>query len=161
MKIRKAVLADVPDIQKLINYFAGKDWMLPRSLNHLYENIRDYYVAEEKGGMVGCAALHIVWGDLGEVNSLAVCESHKGKGTGRALVRRCIAEARALGIRRVFALTYVPKFFKKCGFSRLPKSKLPQKIWSDCLNCHKFPDCGEVSVAMDLDVPAPPRTTRR
>jgi len=60
MKIRKAVLADVPDIQKLINYFAKKDLMLPRSLNHLYENIRDYYVAEEKGKMIGCAALHIV-----------------------------------------------------------------------------------------------------
>lgn len=151
MKIRRAVLADVPEIQKLINYFAAKDWMLPRSLNHLYENIRDYYVAEDKGRMVGCAALHIVWGDLGEVNSLAVRESHKGRGTGRALVSRCLAEARSLGIRRVFALTYVPKFFRKCGFSRIAKSKLPQKIWSDCLNCHKFPDCGEVSVAVDLD----------
>jgi len=125
--------------------------MLPRSLNHIYENIRDYYVAEEKGRMIGCAALHIVWGDLAEVNSLAVRDSHKGKGTGRALVSRCLDEARGLGIRRVFALTYVPKFFRKCGFSRIAKSKLPQKIWSDCLNCHKFPDCGEVSVAVDID----------
>ncbi len=150
MKIRKAVLADVPDIQKLINYFAKKDMMLPRSLNHLYENIRDYYVAEEKGKMVGCAALHIVWGDLAEVNSLAVRESHKGRGTGRALVLKCLAEARALGIARVFALTYVPRFFRRCGFSGIAKSKLPQKIWSDCLNCPKFPDCGEVSVAIDL-----------
>jgi amino-acid N-acetyltransferase len=150
MRIRKALLNDAPDIQKLINQFAKKDLMLPRSLNHLYENIRDYYVAEEKGRMIGCAALHIVWGDLAEVNSLAVRESHKGKGTGRALVLRCIEEARGLGIRRVFALTYVPKFFRKCGFSRIPKSKLPQKIWSDCLNCPKFPDCGEVSVAVDL-----------
>ena len=101
--------------------------------------------------MIGCAALHIVWGDLAEVNSLAVRDSHKGKGTGRALVSRCLDEARGLGIRRVFALTYVPKFFRKCGFSRIAKSKLPQKIWSDCLNCHKFPDCGEVSVAVDID----------
>ncbi|HOE28120.1 MAG TPA: N-acetyltransferase [bacterium] len=151
MKIRKALLSDAPGIQKLINEFADKDLMLPRSLNHIYENIRDYYVAEEKGRMIGCAALHIVWGDLAEVNSLAVRDSHKGKGTGRALVSRCLDEARGLGIRRVFALTYVPKFFRKCGFSRIAKSKLPQKIWSDCLNCHKFPDCGEVSVAVDID----------
>ena len=151
MKIRKALLSDAPGIQKLINEFADKDLMLPRSLNHIYENIRDYYVAEEKGRMIGCAALHIVWGDLAEVNSLAVRDSHKGKGTGRALVSRCLDEARGLGIRRVFALTYVPKFFRKCGFSRIAKSKLPQKIWSDCLNCHKFTDCGEVSVAVDID----------
>lgn len=150
MKMRKAVLRDVPEIQKLINFYADKDWMLPRSLNYLYENIRDFWVAEQKGGLIGCAALHISWADLAEVVSLAVRETHKGKGIGKALVLRCLEDARSLGIKRVFALTYLPNFFRACGFSRMPKSKLPHKIWGDCLNCHKFPDCGEVSVAIDL-----------
>lgn len=150
MRIRKAVLGDVPEIQRIVNFFARKDWMLARSLNDLYENVRDFWVAEERGRMIGCSALHIIWADLAEIKSLAVRESHKGRGIGRKLVLRCLAEARRLGIRRVFALTYLPKFFARCGFSRYPKSKLPHKIWSDCLNCPKFPDCGEISVAIEL-----------
>ncbi|MCX6357150.1 MAG: N-acetyltransferase [Candidatus Aureabacteria bacterium] len=150
MKIRRAVLADVPEIQKLINYFAKKDWMLARSLNDLYENIRDFWIADEDGRFIGCCALHMIWADLAEIKSLAVRESHKGMGVGKRMVLKCLAEARILGLKRVFALTYVPKFFKKCGFGRYPKSKLPHKIWGDCLNCPKFPDCGEISVAVEL-----------
>lgn len=150
MKIRKASLDDVPEIQKIINFYAKKDWMLPRSLNDLYENIRDFCVAEEGGKVIGCCSLHIIWDDLAEIKSLAVRESHKELGIGKKLVLKCLAEARLLGLTRVFALTYLPKFFKKCGFSRFPKSKLPHKIWGDCLNCPKFPDCGEISVAVEL-----------
>jgi len=150
MKIRKAILGDVPEIQKLINYFAKKDRMLPRSLNYLYENVRDFCVAEERGKVIGCSSLHIIWEDIAEIMSLAVKESHKEEGVGRKLVLNCLAEARRLGLKRVFALTYVPKFFKKCGFSRCPKSKLPHKIWGDCINCPKFPDCGEVAVSIEL-----------
>jgi len=150
VKIRKAILGDVPEIQKLINYFAKQDYMLPRSLNVLYENIRDFWVAEETGKVIGCCALHIIWEDIAEIMSLAVKESHKGRGVGRRLVQAGISEARKLGLKRVFALTYLPKFFKKCGFARYPKSKLPHKIWGDCINCPKFPDCGEIPVAIEL-----------
>lgn len=151
MKIRKAVLGDVPAIHKLINYFAKKDWMLPRSLNYLYENIRDFWVAEQGGEIIGCSALHVDWVDLAEIKSLAVMETHKKKGIGGKLVSRCLEEAGKLGAARVFALTYLPEFFKKCGFSRYPKSKLPHKVWSDCLNCPKFPDCDEISVAIEIE----------
>ncbi len=150
MKIRKAIPRDVAEIQKLINYFAKKDYMLPRSLNYLYENIRDFCVAEEKGKVIGCCAIHIIWEDIAEIASLAVKETHKGIGIGKKLVLTCLAEARRLGLTRVFALTYLPKFFKKCGFKRYPKSKLPHKIWGDCINCPKFPDCGEVPMAIEL-----------
>jgi len=120
------------------------------SLNDLYENIRDFCVAEEKGKMIGCCSLHMIWADLAEIKSLAVRETHKGRGVGKRLVLKCLAESRRLGLKRVFALTYLPKFFKKCGFAHYPKSKLPHKIWGDCLNCPKFPDCGEISVAVEL-----------
>jgi amino-acid N-acetyltransferase len=150
MKVRKATLKDVPQIHKLINYFARKDWMLPRSLTYLYENIRDFWVVEDKGKVIACTALHVSWSDLAEIKSLAVLESHKRRGIGRRLVLKCLEEARKLGIKKVFALTYVLDFFKECGFKRYPKSKLPHKIWGDCLNCPKFPDCSEIAVVIEI-----------
>ncbi len=148
--IRKAIVPDVPAIHKLINHYAEKDEMLPRSLNAIYENIRDFFVLETDGRMVGCCALHITWGDLAEVKSLAVEGSAKGTGAGKELVQSCLDEAREMGMPRVFALTYVPDFFVSLGFSRIDKSELPHKIWSECINCPKFPDCGEEAVSLEL-----------
>jgi len=146
--IRKARLADVQDLYKLINSFAEKNAMLPRSLNAIYENIRDFHVFEHEGRVVGCCALHITWEDLAEIKSLAVDEAFHGKGYGRRLVEACLAEARELGVPKVFALTYVPEFFEKLGFVRVDKAILPHKIWSECINCPKFPDCGEEAVIL-------------
>lgn len=149
-KIRKARVPDVPEIQSLINTFADKNIMLPRSLSTLYENVRDFFVLEEDGRIVGCCALHITWEDLAEIKSLAVDESLHGRGYGRALVQACVEEARTIGVPRVFALTYIPSFFEKLGFVRIDKSKLPHKVWTECINCPKFPNCGEEAVILEL-----------
>ena len=148
--IRRAKIADATEIQRLVNSFAAKDAMLPRALSTIYENIRDFYVADDDGRVVGCCALHVTWGDLAEVKSLAVDECTQGKGYGRILVSQCLDDARDLGVPRVFALTYVPDFFQRLGFARIDKGKLPHKIWSECINCPKFPDCGEEAVQIDL-----------
>jgi amino-acid N-acetyltransferase len=149
--IRKARIADVRTIQALIGEYARKGLMLPRSLSSIYENLRDYFVYEnEKGEVVGSAAIHIMWEDLAEIRSLAVREGEMGRGLGTKLVEACVSEAIVLGITRVFALTYRPDFFKRLGFHEIDKSELPQKIWSDCLKCAKFPDCDEVALAADL-----------
>lgn len=149
--IRKARMGDVKAIQKLIAEYARKGDMLPRSLSEIYENLRDYFVFLEEGReVIGSAAIHIMWEDLAEVRSLAVRDGHKSKGVGTQLVEACISEAIVLGIARVFALTYKPEFFEKLGFVRVDKSDLPQKIWTDCLKCSKFPDCDEVALVSDL-----------
>ena len=148
--IRKARVPDAPEIQRLINSFAEKDAMLPRSLSAIYENIRDFYVIEQDSRIAGCCALHVTWEDLAEVKSLAVDESAQGKGWGRKLIDACLAEAREMGVPKVFALTYIPEFFEKAGFGRVDKSTLPHKIWSECINCPKFPDCGEEAVVVEL-----------
>ena len=149
--IRKARMADVKTVQKLIAEYAKKGDMLPRSLSEIYENLRDYFVFTEDGGeIVGSAAIHIMWEDLAEVRSVAVREDRMGRGVGTRLVEACISEAIVLGIPRVFALTYRPEFFEKLGFFRVDKSELPQKIWTDCLKCSKFPDCDEVALLTDL-----------
>lgn len=151
MTLRRATVKDIPEIQALINYYAGKDKMLPRSLNELYENIRDFWVKEEEGVIIGCAALHVIWEDLAEVKSLAIKEGFTKHGIGKSLLDKCIGDARALGIKQVFALTYVPDYFKKFGFKEILKEKLPHKIWSECIRCPKFPGCSEIALLYKVE----------
>jgi amino-acid N-acetyltransferase len=150
LKIRKARISDLKEVQKLINEFARREEMIPRSLNELYESIRDLVVCEDAGVITGVCALHILWEDLAEVRSLAVRKEHQRMGLGRKLVRRCLSEARSLGIKKVFVLTYQPAFFKKLGFGDVDKASLPQKIWGDCIRCPRFPECDEHSLIIDL-----------
>ena len=148
--IRKATIPDIKDMQELINFYAKADRMLPRSLNELYENIRDFFVYEEDGKVFGCCALHIAWENLAEIKSLAVDESKQRKGIGVELVKQALEDAKNLKVKRVFALTYVPEFFEKLGFKRIEHAELPHKIWSECIKCVKFPDCAENALAMDI-----------
>ncbi|MGB9082147.1 MAG: N-acetyltransferase [Desulfuromonadaceae bacterium] len=148
--IRKAQIADVKDIQRLLMTFANRGDMLSRSLSELYESLRDFYVVEEEGVILGAAALHIVWEDLAEVRSVAVMEDAGRKGIGSRLVQACIAEAREIGLKRIFCLTYKPDFFAKHGFRLVDKAELPHKVWGDCIKCPKFPDCDENAMILDL-----------
>lgn len=144
--LRKATIADIKQIQLLINSFSKDDLMLPRSLNELYENIRDFWVWEENKKIIGCAALHIAWEDLVEIKSLAVHRDWQGKGIGKDLVSICIREAKDLGAKKVFVLTYHLKYFQKMGFKRVKHENLPHKIWAECINCPKFPNCQEIAL---------------
>lgn len=148
--IRKARIPDVRQIQSLINAYADNGQMLPRTLNELYEHLRDFSVFEENGELTGACALHISWDGLAEVRSLAVRQDRVGKGIGNALVRSCIAEAQGIGARQVFVLTYQSPFFRKLGFHDIDKKELPHKIWTDCLNCVKFPNCDESALILNL-----------
>lgn len=130
--------------------FANRGDMLSRSLSELYESLRDFYVVEEEGVLLGAAALHIVWEDLAEVRSVAVIEDAGRKGIGSRLVQACITEAREIGLKRIFCLTYKPDFFAKHGFRLVDKAELPHKVWGDCIKCAKFPDCDENAMIMDL-----------
>jgi len=150
-KFRKAKMPDVPDIQQMINIYAKEGKMLPRSLNELYENIRDYWVVTiDEAELVGCCALHPVWEDIGEVRSLAIKEEHTGKGLAKKLVEICLKEASDLSLKRVFALTYIPEFFAKIGFIQVSKEELPHKVWNDCIRCIYFPNCNEVAVVHEI-----------
>lgn len=150
MTIRKAVIKDIKQIQSLINVFAKQDMMLPRSLNELFEHLRDFWVCEEGAKIIGCCALHVTWDELAEVKALAVQRNKQGKGIGRQLVEVCLREAVQLGAKKVFALTYKPEFFKKFGFKRIKHAGLPHKIWAECINCCKFPDCEEIALIKQL-----------
>ncbi|MGI5916021.1 MAG: N-acetyltransferase [Anaerolineae bacterium] len=151
MVIRKAVVGDVPAIAALVNAFASAQQMLPRSHHQLYQNIRDFLVATIDGTVVGCGALHIVWDNIGEVRSLAVSSDWQGRGIGRRIVQELLDEAVELGLPKAFALTYQQAFFERMGFSVVPRETLPHKIWGDCLDCPRFPNCDEIAMIIDLE----------
>lgn len=148
--IRKAKISDVKDIQKLLTNYASRGEMLSRSLSELYDSLRDFYIVEEDGQVLGTSALHIVWEDLAEVRSVAVAEGVGRRGIGTQVVSACLEEARVLGLKRLFCLTYKPDFFAKFGFVVVDKSELPHKVWGDCIKCVKFPDCDEIAMILDL-----------
>ena len=155
--IRPARVEDVAEMQALINGYAAEDRMLERSRDFLLEHLRDFVVARDESGFVGCCALAVLTPDLAEVRSLAVRPEAAGRGIGRALVRACVEEARRLGTRRVFALTLVPDFFERCGFVLTSLGRLPEKSAAECPVCPKRFACDEHAMLLHLDgtVPIP------
>lgn len=151
MHIRKARLSDVENIYRLVNNYADKGEMLSRPRSLIYEYIRDFVIIEIDDKVVGTGALHILWDDLAEIRALAVEEDQTRRGIGRGIVEYCLQEAKELGIPKVFALTYQPDFFAKCGFRVISKDNLPQKVWRDCINCPKFPNCDEVCMEIQIN----------
>lgn len=150
MRIRPARVQDVKAIHELVEFYANKKEMLHRSLNSIYENIQEYVVAEYRGKVIACGALHVSWDNLAEIKALAVEKSHKRKGIGKKIVKTLEQNALNLGVYTTFALSFKPEFFKKLGYEEISKEVLPQKIWSECINCHLFPDCGEIPLIKDL-----------
>lgn len=152
MIIRKAKIADVKAIHNLLALYGEQGELLARPLSELYDHVRDFFVMEDPGtgGVTGCCALQFCWEDLAEIRSLAVDSEFHGRGIGRKLVNAALEEAVSFGIKDLFTLTYKPAFFKKFDFSIIDRSKLPLKIWADCITCVKFPDCDETAMMKKL-----------
>lgn len=161
MHLRKARTGDVHAIYDILTHYAKQGLLLQRPLSELYDHLRDYVVLEKADAektrgpssgpqVVGVCGLGVCWEDLAEVRSLAVMEAYRGRGMGLRLVEACLLEARVLGLKRVFTLTYVPAFFGKIGFQVVDKAVLPHKVWADCLKCPKFPDCDEIAMMRAL-----------
>lgn len=146
IEVRKASMQDIPPLLELINGYAAKGIMLPRTEFELSENMRDFSVAYDGNRLAGCGALHFYSPAIGEVRSLAVAESHKTHGIGRLIVESLVYEAKLYGLDAVFAFTYVPGFFGKVGFNEVERGELPLKAWKDCLRCPKFNSCDEIAV---------------
>lgn len=151
MIFRKAKISDVEQMAALINYYAEQGLMLHRTLSSLYQKIRDYTLIVKDNAIIGVGGLHVLWKDLSEICSLAIDPGYINNGFGMALVDKLLQESRQLGIEKVFALTYQPTFFEKSGFTRIGKEHLPQKVWTECVNCPKFPNCDETALIKSND----------
>lgn len=152
--VRKARMSDIPGLLDLINGYAARGIMLPRTEFEISEGIRDFSVALASGALVGCGALHFYSPAVGEIRSLAVEESAKTRGVGRRLVEALVSEATEFSLASVFAFTYVPGFFRKLGFEEVERGALPLKVWKDCVRCPKFQSCDEISVMRVLQAEA-------
>ncbi|MSQ41900.1 MAG: N-acetyltransferase [Dehalococcoidia bacterium] len=148
--VERATVRDVAGIHELVNFWAAKGELLPRTLGETYENLRDFFVVREGDRVVGCVALHIMWADLAEVRSLAVTEDRQSQGYGGVLVNACVEEGRGLGLSSLFALTYRPGFFERLGFVQADVMSLPRKVWNECYRCPKFPGCEEIAMTLEL-----------
>lgn len=178
--IRKAEILDVRDILDLVNGFAGKNLMLPRGPQYLYENVRDFVVAvtegstttedihaghqpdhesghefghqsgNESGRIIACASLHVLWEDVAEIRSTAIHPGFQNKGLGKKLIDFLKADAQGLGVKTLFTFTLADDFFKSLGFVRKKRAELPSKVWGECSRCPKFFKCDEVGMILEL-----------
>ena len=150
-KYRQATFADVEEIYNLIAGYASQGIMLPKPHNVLYETIREFVVAEEiaEKKIVGTGALHLTWNELAEVRSMAVHEDYKRQGIGAEIVKKLLEEGREVGVKKFFTLTYNPQFFQSLGFKTTTKESLPHKIWKECIECPKFPNCDEIAMIFE------------
>jgi amino-acid N-acetyltransferase len=146
LTIRKALMHDIAPILELINGYAARGIMLPRTEFEMSEAIRDFTVVLRGGELLGCGALHFYSPTLAEIRSLAVHENAKKYGVGRKIVDALVREAVGYELDAVFAFTYVVEFFEKVGFHAVERGVLPLKAWKDCLRCPKFQACDEIAV---------------
>ena len=147
----RASIGDAPAIHDLVNGYARRGEMLPRTMSEVYQNLRDFYVVRDgDDSVVACGALHILWDDLAEIKSLAVREDLQGQRIGARIVEACIDDAGGLGLATVFALTYRPGFFERLGFAQADVMTLPRKVWGECYRCPKFPGCNEIAMVRPL-----------
>ena len=147
MEYRKATFRDIEEIFVLVNAYAADGVMLARSRNMLYETLRDMVVAlTDDGKVIGVGGLHVIWDRLAEIRTLAVAPAMSRQGIGAEIVRRLIEEGDALGVEKYFTLTYKPGFFQTVGFRTITKEELPHKVWKECIDCPKFPNCDEIAM---------------
>ncbi len=149
--VRPARVADMLQVEPLINGFAKRELMLPKTVEQLSRNVREFVVAVDPAGRVlGCSALRVYTPQLAELGSLAVHEAAHGTGIGRRLVEATEAEARRHGIGTVFALTLQDGFFHRLGYRTVPKEMFPLKVWADCRACPKLHACDEIAVVKEV-----------
>ena len=147
---RAAVDSDVASIQALLNHYASMGALLPRTKTDIIANIAHFIVIEIDAEIIACGSLEHFTEELAEIRSLMVKENTKGGGYGSIIVDALVDKARARNVKRVMALTYVPKFFHKSGFRTVSKDIFPEKIWGICVNCYKFENCDEIAVLLEL-----------
>jgi len=151
MILRHAKTADAEAICSTVNYHAELGLMLHRSMESIYGALREFQVAvDENDKIVGCVAVDIFWSDLAEVKSLAVVPDMIGQGIGGRLLTAAIDDAKQMGVKRLFSLTYEQRFFERQGFEVIDRQDLPEKVWRECLACLKADACDEIAMMLVL-----------
>ncbi|MGZ0712005.1 amino-acid N-acetyltransferase (plasmid) [Coraliomargarita sp. W4R53] len=145
--VRPARATDIRGIQTLLEPFVQRRILLGKDLVVLYEAVQQFVVAEdETGTLIGCGALHVMWEDLGEIRTLIVADGWLHRGVGRAVVTTLEANASALGLSRLFCLTFEVPFFERHGFSTIGEQVVDPDVYSQLV---RSPDEG-IAEFLDL-----------
>lgn len=134
--VREARTSDVPAIRRLVDLYASERILLSKATVTLYEDVQEFYVAQVGDEVVGCGALHVLWEDLGEVRTLAVDPAHRGRGVGHLLLERLVAQARAVGLSRLFTLTFEVEFFTRHGFAEIEGTPVSHDVFEQLLQSY-------------------------
>jgi amino-acid N-acetyltransferase len=161
-RIEPAQAQDLPTILALVNQYADRNIMLPRTEESVISTLPDWLVACEGGNVengdgprivVGCGSLVPLTEELVEVRSLAIAEGQQGKGLGQSIVLALVELAQQRGFHEVCALTLSEGFFTRLGFELVDRWSISPKVWQACIYCPKFHRCDEVAVLMQLHQP--------
>lgn len=148
MRVRKARLPDADVIHDLIRSLSFDGTLLPRNAAEIYENIRDFTVAEtDDGEFLGCGALHLYGPHLAEIRSVAVDANKQKHGAGGRLIEALVTEAENHNVPCVCLFTRIPEFFQRYGFVEAARTALPDKIYKDCASCPRIHACDEIAMA--------------
>jgi len=131
--IRPARTGDVLTIRGLIDTYAPDRRLLSKHTVTIYEDVQEFIVAEIDGQVIGCGALHVMWEDLGEVRTLAVKPEMQGKGIGSQILDALLGQAKSLGLRRLFCLTFETEFFGKAGFVAIEDAPVDASVYAELL----------------------------
>jgi amino-acid N-acetyltransferase len=146
--VRHARTGDVPEIRALIDQNVGSGRLLEKHTVNLYEDILEFTVAASTdGAVVGCGALHVLWDDLAELRTVAVDKRSRGAGIGHLIVEELLDRARAVGVSRVFVLTFAVSFFASHGFAEISGTPVAPEVYAELLRSY---DDG-VAEFLDLD----------
>lgn len=144
--VRRARVPDVRTIKCLVDCYAG-EVLLTKPLVTLYEDVQEFWVAEQDETLVGCGALHVLWENLAEIRTLVVHPNFTGQGVGHRLVQQLITHGRELGLRRLFVLTFEVQFFSRHGFSPIEGTPVSNEVYEQIRRSH------DEGVAEFLDLP--------
>ena len=102
-----AVLEDLPDMIEHESAIFGSDAWSPELMVEEVSHPLNYYVVartKKDGEFAGYAGLRAAphTADSGDIQTIAVVETHRGHGLGRTLLRALLEQARERGARDVF-----------------------------------------------------------
>tara|TARA_R110001592_G_scaffold75295_1_gene228053 strand:- start:1637 stop:3517 length:1881 start_codon:yes stop_codon:yes gene_type:complete len=130
--IRAACSDDIDRIESMVNHWAEKGENLPRDKADLSHSVSEFVVTELDGKVTGCGSVHIYDTGLAEIRSIGIEPGYEGRGQGSAIVELLVKRSEKLAIKRLFALTRMPDFYMKLGFSPASKTTMPEKVLKDC-----------------------------
>jgi amino-acid N-acetyltransferase len=151
VSLRTGSASHAAKIHALIAAHVDEGHLLPRTLADVTAHAERFVVALRGRTVVGCAELATLSDHVAEVRSLAVDAGAREAGVGAMLVEDVRRRARKGGFDRLCAFTHTPGYFIRLGFSIVPHLWLPEKIFSDCVKCPLFRQCGQYAMVAPLE----------